>query len=69
MIRSWVQAEGKLRAATAATMAMVARHLSGAKLRPMDQTACATTTTAAIFSPWSHPAPDVSQAATPGQTG
>ena len=65
MISSCVQAVAKVRAATAATMAMVARHLSGAKLRPMDQTAWATTTTAAIFSPWSHPAPEVSQAATP----
>jgi hypothetical protein len=38
-----------------AASAMPARGLSGARLRAMPQTACATTATATIFSPWMMP--------------
>ena len=40
-----------------AEKAMDARVTSGARLRPMPQTACATTATATSFSPWTRPDP------------
>ena len=56
---------GAARTTSAATMAIVARARSGARLRAMPQTACATTATATTFSPCSQPAVRVANACTP----
>ena len=54
---TWPQADGTSSTTTAASTASVARGRSGQSDFAMPHTACATTATAAIFSPCSQPEP------------
>ncbi|MOA10920.1 hypothetical protein D3C78_1308300 [compost metagenome] len=55
MAATWPSAEGMASASRAAAIARPARSLSGHRVLAMPQTACATTATAASFSPCTAP--------------
>ncbi len=56
MIATCEKGVAQANATAAATSATIRRGQSGARLRPIAQTACATTASAASLRPWTHPA-------------